>query len=111
MLELKDFMPINFLKKEKFTGSHKGMRFQMEKVETEGEEKPKLGVTVWPEPYGYDATPDSEKEKVLFDFNADGLRPRPGAGRPPVCDKNLTFNILLKIIGVLFFFYNLLTKT
>ena len=32
MLELKDFMPINFLKKEKFTGSHKGMRFQMEKV-------------------------------------------------------------------------------
>ena len=73
MLELKDFMPINFLKKEKFTGSHKGMRFQMEKVETEGEEKPKLGVTVWPEPYGYDATPDSEKEKVLFDFNADGL--------------------------------------
>ena len=73
MLELKDFMPINFLKKEKFTGSHKGMRFQMEKVEAEGEEKPKLGVTVWPEPYGYDATPDSEKEKVLFDFNADGL--------------------------------------
>ena len=45
----------------------------MEKVEAEGEEKPKLGVTVWPEPYGYDATPDSEKEKVLFDFNADGL--------------------------------------
>lgn len=30
MLELKDFMPINFLKKEKFTGSHKGLRFRME---------------------------------------------------------------------------------
>ena len=37
MLELKDFMPINFLKKEKFTGSHKGLRFRMEKLEEEKE--------------------------------------------------------------------------
>ena len=27
MLQLKDFMPVNFLKKEKYTGSCKGMRF------------------------------------------------------------------------------------
>lgn len=73
MLELKDFMPINFLKKEKFTGSHKGMRFRMEKAETEGEEKPRLKVTVWPEPYGYDATPQEEKRELLVDFDADGL--------------------------------------
>lgn len=73
MLELKDFMPINFLKKEKFTGSHKGMRFRMEKLEIEGEEKPGLGVAVWPEPYGYDATPDAEKEKIVLEFNAEGL--------------------------------------
>ena len=31
MLELKNFMPVNYLKKETFTGSHKGMRFRMEK--------------------------------------------------------------------------------
>ena len=37
MLELKDFMPINYLKKEKFTGSHQGMRFRMEKAELDGE--------------------------------------------------------------------------
>ena len=49
MLELKDFMPINFLKKEKFTGSHKGLRFRMEKLE-ENEEN-FLFVSVWPEPY------------------------------------------------------------
>lgn len=73
MLELKDFMPINFLKKEKFTGSHQGMRFRMEKVEIEGEDKPRLGVTVWPEPYAYDATPDEEKERILLDFDADGI--------------------------------------
>lgn len=73
MLELKDFMPINFLKKEKFTGSYKGMRFRMEKLEIEGGETPKLGVTVWPEPYSCDATPDSEKVNIVLDFDADGL--------------------------------------
>ena len=45
MLELKDFMPVNFLKKEKFTGSHNGMRFRMEKLDLEGEDGPRLGVT------------------------------------------------------------------
>ena len=73
MLELKDFMPINFLKKEKFTGSHQGMRFRMEKLETEGEEGPRLGVTVWPEPYSYSATPEEEKETLVLDFDADGI--------------------------------------
>ena len=36
MLQLKDFMPVNFLKKEKYTGRCKGMRFRMEKFEKEG---------------------------------------------------------------------------
>ena len=39
MLELKDFMPVNFLKKEKFTGSFKGLRFRMEKLEKEDTEE------------------------------------------------------------------------
>ena len=72
MLELKDFMPINFLKKEKFTGSFKGMRFRMEKFEGENEETA-LAVTAWPEPYGLDATPQEEKERKLFSFDADGI--------------------------------------
>lgn len=74
VLELKDFMPLNFLKKEKFTGSHRGMRFRMEKVEMEGEENLRLKVTVWPEPYGYDATPQEEKMEVLLGFDGDGLK-------------------------------------
>lgn len=73
MLELKDFMPINYLKKEKFTGSHQGMRFRMEKAELDGEERPKLKVAVWPEPYGYDATPQEEKTVTLLEFDADGI--------------------------------------
>ena len=42
MLQLKDFMPVNFLKKEKYTGSCKGMRFRMEKFEKEGADAPIL---------------------------------------------------------------------
>ena len=63
MLELKDFMPINFLKKEKFTGSHKGLRFRMEKLEEN--EETFLFVSVWPEPYSYDFTPEDVK---LIDY-------------------------------------------
>ena len=52
MLEVKNFMPINFLKKEKFTGSFHGMRYRMEKAETE--EGSRLGVCIWPEPFSFD---------------------------------------------------------
>lgn len=71
MLELKDFMPVNYLKKEKFTGSYQGMRFRMEQAEEDGQ--PRLAVTVWPEPYSHDATPETERERVLFDFDGDGI--------------------------------------
>lgn len=34
MIDIKDVMPISFLKKEPFTGSYQGMRYRMEKSET-----------------------------------------------------------------------------
>ena len=72
MLELKDFMPVNYLKKETFTGSHKGMRFRMEKSQPQ-EDQTVLLVTVWPEPYGFDATPQEQKTAQTFSFDADGI--------------------------------------
>ena len=39
MLERKGFMPINYLKKESYTGSFKGMRFKMAKAEVEENEE------------------------------------------------------------------------
>jgi hypothetical protein len=72
MLELKDFMPIAFLKKEKFTGSYRGTRFRMEKLDRE-EEESRLGVTIWPEPYSYDATEEEKKQRAEFAFTADGI--------------------------------------
>lgn len=73
MLELKDFMPVNFLKKENFTGSFKGLRFRMEKLEKEDTEETVLLVSIWPEPYSYDFTPQEEKEQFETTFDADGI--------------------------------------
>ena len=52
MIERRDVMPINFLKKERFTGSYKGM---------------------WPEPYAFLATPDEQKTWKEFPFTEDGI--------------------------------------
>lgn len=71
MIERRDVMPVNFLKKEKFNGSFCGMRYRMEKAEKE--EMTVLLVTVWPEPYGYDATPEEEKKYAEFSFDEDGI--------------------------------------
>lgn len=71
MIERKDVMPVNFLKKEKFNGSFQGMRYRMEK--TDKEEGTVLTVTVWPEPYGYDATPEEEKQREEFSFDENGI--------------------------------------
>ncbi len=83
MITRKDVMPVNFLKKEKFTGSDTGMRYRMEMVKREiqkgndaeekSEEETILLVTSWPEPYGYDATPDEQKIREEFPFSEDGI--------------------------------------
>lgn len=71
MLSREDFLSLNFVKKEDFTGSHRGMRFMLHQ-ETAGEEK-KLKVYLWSEPFGFEATPDEEKISALFEFSEEGL--------------------------------------
>ena len=71
MLTRGDFLSLNFVKKEDFTGSHKGIRFMLH-METIEEEK-KLKVYLWSEPFGFEATPDDEKISELFAFSEDGL--------------------------------------
>ena len=75
MIGRKDVMPVNFLKKEKFTGSDTGMRYRME-MACRGEEpdaETVLAVTAWPEPYGFDATPDERKIRQEFPFSEEGI--------------------------------------
>lgn len=71
MLTRNDFLSLNFVKKEKYAGSYKGMRF-MVCMETVDEEK-KLRAYVWSEPFCFDATPDEEKLSSLFEFSEEGL--------------------------------------
>lgn len=63
MLERSGFMPVNYLKKESYTGSYRGMRFKMMKAQVgEGEEeRTVLRVIHWPEPYGFEATEEEKK--------------------------------------------------
>lgn len=72
MIERKDVMPINFLKKENFTGSYKGMRYRMEKLAQEDSET-LLCVAAWPEPYGYDKTSEELKIRTNLPFTEEGI--------------------------------------
>ncbi len=76
MLERSGFMPVNYLKKETYTGSYQGMRYKMAKTQVgEGEEeKTVLRVTHWPEPYGFDATKDELKTWMDTSFDEAGIQ-------------------------------------
>lgn len=71
MLTRADFLSLNFVKKEDFTGSHKGIRFMLHQETTDDEKK--LKVYLWSEPFGFEATPEEEKLSRLFEFSEDGL--------------------------------------
>lgn len=71
MLTRADFLSLNFVKKEDFTGSYKGMRFMLHQETVE--EKKKLKVWIWSEPLGFEATPDENKIEELFEFSEEGL--------------------------------------
>lgn len=80
MLDRSQFMPIAYLKKAKFTGSYKGMRYRMEKTSRpaegggEGEEETVLMVSAWPEPFSFDATPKEQILQESFAFDEEGIR-------------------------------------
>jgi hypothetical protein len=76
MITREEFLSLNFVKKEDFTGSHKGMRFMLHQATVEngdgGEEK-KLQAYIWSEPLGFVATPDEKKKSEFFEFSEEGL--------------------------------------
>lgn len=71
MITRDDILSIEFLKKTEYTGCHQGMRYRMEKVENE--EGKRLKITVWPEPYNFVTTPETEKKSRDFSFDGDGM--------------------------------------
>lgn len=81
MITTDDVLNMNFYKKEKFTGSYKGMRYLLKKDTIEipsdnpdapPESKNIFRCYVWPGPYNFDTTPDEQKTMAAFEFSATG---------------------------------------
>lgn len=72
MIKREDILSMNYLERSEYTGSHQGMRYRLEKEETEDGDK-KLKCTIWPEPFNFFNTPDTEKQTELFLFEEDGV--------------------------------------
>lgn len=70
MITNEDILNMNFYKKEKFTGSYKGMRYLIQK-DTE-DETDIFRVHIWPGPYNFAATDDSLKTAAAFPFTPEG---------------------------------------
>lgn len=62
---------LNYIKKERFTGSCEGLRYLLEKAVVE--ENTQICVCVWPEPFAFDKTEDEKKTFQYFEFNQEGL--------------------------------------
>lgn len=58
---------IKALKKEPFSGSHHGMRYFVTAKDDI------LSVFIYPEPWSFEKTPDSRKERRDFSFTQEGL--------------------------------------
>ena len=71
MIKKEDILSLEYLKKTEFTGSHDGLRYRLEKKETE--EGTCLRATVWPEPYNFASTKEELKQSMDFDFSEDGV--------------------------------------
>ncbi len=82
MIDKESFHPLNYIKKEEYSGSMDGMRYMLKKVSVTEEDADaedgvkkvdKLEVTIWPEPFNYHSTTDDKKEKILLPLTAEGV--------------------------------------
>lgn len=65
----KTFVPVNGLKKEPYSGCHNGMRYYMKATD----DKTEFTVTVYPEPWCFEKTPDEMKESKTFPIDEKGM--------------------------------------
>lgn len=70
MLERSEYMPLEYIRKQKWTGSFQGMRFLLHRIEEE--EQAVLEAVIWKEPYSFEATPEEAKLRQQFPFSETG---------------------------------------
>jgi len=75
MFDTEHFNNLNYIKKEPLSGSLNGMRYllQTKKEVIDDEEHKYMLGTVWPEPLGFQKTPEDQKVSRRFMLDADGL--------------------------------------
>lgn len=71
MIDKENFHPLNYIKKEEYTGSMDGMRYMLKK-EKAGEQDV-IRVTIWPEPFGIAKTPDDQKQSIDVPLTKEGV--------------------------------------
>ena len=71
MIKSEDILSLEYLKKTEFLGSHQGMRYRLSCITKE--DKKRLLVYVWPEPYNFVTTPEDQKQHEEYDFSHDGI--------------------------------------
>ena len=72
MLTRDDFLSLNFVKKEDYAGSYKGLRYMLHQEVVE--EDKKLQIFIWPEPLCFGSTDPSLIISKMFDFSEDGFK-------------------------------------
>ena len=71
MLDKETFHPLNYIKKEEYSGSMEGMRYLLKKVKSG--EQDVIRVTIWPEPFNLLRTPDDLKESIEVPLTTEGV--------------------------------------
>ena len=59
-------LPLQFIAKSPFYGSYKKMRYRLIRQDDN------LNVCIYPEPFGFEATPDDKKQFFDFAFSEEG---------------------------------------
>ena len=67
----KKLIPVGGLKKEPFSGSHRGMRYLFRG--DDGKASTTFTVFIYPEPWCFEQTPDNEKERAVFPLTGEGM--------------------------------------
>ena len=71
MIDKETFHPLNYIKKEEYSGSMDGMRYMLKKAKTDDSDV--IRVTIWPEPFGISKTPDEKKQSIDVPLTEEGV--------------------------------------
>lgn len=66
-ISLKGMFSLELIKKERYAGSHGGMRYMLQMEDS------RMKATVYPEPYCWEATPEEQKQSEIFAYTQEGV--------------------------------------